>query len=86
MADELVVIGRGRMIANGPVADFTRQSPATTSSSVRPQARDLAALIGQRLAGVGSVQAAGPGELNVIGLDATQVGDLAFENGSGCTS
>ena len=45
-----------------------------------PQARDLAALIGQRLAGVGSVQAAGPGELYVIGLTAAEVGDLAFEN------
>ena len=33
MADELVVIGRGRMIANGPVADFTKQSSATTCSS-----------------------------------------------------
>ena len=26
MADQLVVIGRGRMIANGPVADFTKHS------------------------------------------------------------
>ena len=27
------------------------------------------------------MQAVGPGELNVVGLDAVAVGDLAFENG-----
>jgi len=81
MADELVVIGRGRMIANGPVADFTRHSIRNHVLVRTPQAHDLAALIGQRLAGVGSVQAIGPGELNVIGLDAIQIGDMAFENG-----
>jgi ABC-2 type transport system ATP-binding protein len=80
MADELVVIGRGRMIANGPVGDFTRQSSLNHVLVRSPQARDLAALIGQRLAGEGSVRAAGPGELNVIGLTAVEVGDLAFEN------
>ena len=81
MADELVVIGRGRMIANGPVADFTRHSARNHVYVRTPQAHDLAALIGHRLAGVGSVQATGPGELNVIGLDAIQIGDMAFENG-----
>jgi ABC-2 type transport system ATP-binding protein len=81
MADELVVIGRGRMIANGPVADFTQHSVRNHVLVRTPQAHDLAALIGQRLAGVGSVQATAPGELNVVGLDATQIGDMAFENG-----
>ena len=81
MADELVVIGRGRMIANGPVADFTKHSVGNHVFVRTPQAHDLAALIGHRLAGVGSVQATAPGELNVIGLDANQIGDLAFENG-----
>jgi ABC-2 type transport system ATP-binding protein len=81
MADELVVIGRGRMIANGPVADFTRDSVRNHVFIRTPQAHDLAALIGQRLAGVGSVQATAPGELTVTGLDAIQIGDLAFENG-----
>ena len=80
MADELVVIGRGRMIANGPVGEFTRQSTLNHVLVRTPQARDLAALIGQRLAGVGSVQAAGQGELSVVGLTAAEVGDLAFEN------
>jgi ABC-2 type transport system ATP-binding protein len=81
MADELVVIGRGRMIANGPVADFTRMSTRNHVLVRTPQAHDLAALIGQRLAGVGTVQATAPGELSVVGMDSVQVGDLAFDNG-----
>lgn len=81
MADELVVIGRGRMIANGPVGEFTRQSVRNHVLVRTPQAHDLASLIGARLAGRGSVQATAPGELNVIGLDAAQIGDLAFEHG-----
>ena len=80
MADELVVIGRGRMIANGPVAEFTRRSTRNFVLVRTPQARDLAALVGQRLAGEGSVQATAPGELNIVGLTAVEVGDLAFEN------
>ncbi len=81
MADELVVIGRGRMIANGPVSDFTSMSTRNHVLVRSPQAHDLAALIGQRLAGVGTVQATAPGVLTVVGLDATQIGDLAFDNG-----
>lgn len=80
MADELVVIGRGRMIANGPVGDFTSTSTRNHVLVRTPQARDLAALIGQRLAGEGTVQAVGPGELNVIGLSAADIGDLAFNH------
>ncbi len=80
MADELVVIGRGRMIANGPVAEFTKQSSANHIKVRTPQAHDLAGLIGQRLAGQGSVQAVAPGELSVVGLSADDIGDMAFDN------
>ena len=81
MADELVVIGRGRMIANGPVEEFTRLSVRNHVLVRTPQAHDLASLIGARLAGVGSVQATAAGELTVTGLEAEQIGDLAFDNG-----
>jgi ABC-2 type transport system ATP-binding protein len=81
MADELVVIGRGRMIANGPVGDFTGESARNHVVVRTPQHRDLAAVIGHRLAGEGSVQAVGSGELRVVGLTAAEVGDLAFEHG-----
>jgi ABC-2 type transport system ATP-binding protein len=80
MADELVVIGRGRMIANGPVAEFTRRSSLNHVLVRTPQAHDLASLVGQRLAGRGSVSAGPEGELSIVGLSAVEVGDLAFEN------
>ncbi|WP_110207009.1 ATP-binding cassette domain-containing protein [Nocardioides daejeonensis] len=80
MADELVVIGRGRMIANGPVAEFTNRSRGNHVTVRTPQGHDLAALIGHRLAGQGSVQAVEPGVLQVVGLDAQAIGDLAFDN------
>ncbi len=80
MADELVVIGRGRMIANGPVADFTKLSVRNHVQVRTPQARELASLIGARLAGVGSVQVTAEGELTIAGLEAQEVGDLAFDN------
>ncbi len=80
MADELVVIGRGRMIANGPVEDFTKLSVRNHVLVRTPQASELASLIGAKLAGVGSVQLVAEGELSVTGLDARTVGDLAFDN------
>ena len=80
MADELVVIGKGRMIANGPVEDFTKLSVRNHVLVRTPQAGELASLIGAKLAGVGSVQRTGDSELTVTGLEANAVGDLAFDN------
>ena len=36
-ADQVVVIGKGRLIAEASVAEFTRATPAATSGSARPQ-------------------------------------------------
>ncbi|HCX84955.1 MAG TPA: multidrug ABC transporter ATP-binding protein, partial [Micrococcales bacterium] len=73
-ADELVVIGRGRIIATGPVQQVIEQ---TTSSSVlvrSPRARELA----DRIAGDGvTVTASDDVTLSVRGLDAARIGDLA---------
>ncbi|MDT0203707.1 ATP-binding cassette domain-containing protein [Nocardioides sp. AE5] len=80
MADELVVIGRGRMIANGPVEQFTKQSSANHVRVRSPQASELASLIGQKLAGTGSVKLVADGELSVVGLTSQDLGDMAFEN------
>jgi ABC-2 type transport system ATP-binding protein len=80
MADELVVIGKGRMIANGPVEDFTKLSVRNHVSVRTPQASELASLVGAKLAGVGSVQLVDGGTLSIAGLDAAVIGDLAFDN------
>ncbi|WP_313555384.1 ABC transporter ATP-binding protein [Miniimonas arenae] len=77
-ADELVVIGRGRIIATGPVQQVIEQ---TTSSSVlvrSPRARELA----DRIAGDGvTVTASDDVTLSVRGLDAARIGDLAAAQG-----
>ncbi len=78
MADELVVIGRGRLIASGPVDDFVRSSVRNAVIVRSPQAGELADVL--RRAGA-SVDAPEPGVVSVTGLDAQRVGDLAFESG-----
>jgi len=76
-ADHLIVIGRGRLIAEGTVADFIA---ANTQQSVRvrtPQRDQLA-----RVAiAAGAAVRDDAGSLVVLGLTPAQVGDLAFEHG-----
>jgi ABC-2 type transport system ATP-binding protein len=76
MADQLVVIGRGRLIASGPIQDFVRTSKHNSVVVRSPQAADLAAVLREQGA---TVEAVEPGVLSVVGLDAKAVGDLAFE-------
>ena len=78
MADHLVVIGRGRLIASGPVADFVNSAQPSAVVVRSPDAGVLAPV----LAGPGiEVDATEPGVLTVTGLTAEAVGDLAFEHG-----
>jgi ABC-2 type transport system ATP-binding protein len=78
MADELVVIGKGRMIASGPVADFLKGARGNAVVVRSPDAARLVELV----AGRPGVQATGgPGELNLTGITSDEVGDLAFDNG-----
>ena len=78
MADALVVIGRGRLVASGPVEDFVRGS-ADGSVIVRtPDLERLADLLRQR---GGAVQPAADGTLVVTGLSPQIVGDLAYDAG-----
>src|SRR5579859_4073794 len=77
-ADDLIVIGRGRLIAQSTVAEFIA---ANSQQSVRvstPQ-RDLLTAVAAT-AGA-TVRDDGSGKLVVIGMTTAQVGDLAFENG-----
>ncbi|HSE71743.1 MAG TPA: ATP-binding cassette domain-containing protein [Nocardioidaceae bacterium] len=76
MADQLVVIGKGRLIASGPIEDFVRTSRRNAVTVRSPQATELAELLRREGA---AVDAAEPGLLTVTGLDAARVGDLAFE-------
>jgi ABC-2 type transport system ATP-binding protein len=77
-ADHLIVIGRGRLLADTSVAEFVR---ATAAGHVRvrtPQPERLAALLREHGATVESTE---DGALAVTGMDAATVGELAAGSG-----
>jgi ABC-2 type transport system ATP-binding protein len=78
MADHLVVIGKGRLIAKGPVEEFVSTASANAVLVRTPDAGALADLLVARGAGVERTE---PGLLTVTGLGAQAVGDLAFDHG-----
>jgi ABC-2 type transport system ATP-binding protein len=76
-ADHLIVIGRGRLLADCTMEEFIARSSAQTVRVATPQPGELAkALTGAQ----GSVSADGD-VLTVRGLSAPQIGDIAFEHG-----
>lgn len=75
LADELVVIGRGAMLANGKVADFISGSARRTVTVTSP---DMALLAPGIEALGGNISGDGP-ELIVSGVTAEQIGDIAHE-------
>jgi ABC-2 type transport system ATP-binding protein len=77
-ADHLLVIGRGRLIADCTVAEFIARNSVQTVRVRTPQADDLRGVVA--LAG-GHVSDAPDGSFVVQGLAPDQIGDLAFERG-----
>jgi ABC-2 type transport system ATP-binding protein len=77
-ADHLLVIGRGRLIADCSVQEFIDRNSELAVRVRTPQADRLAELVG----GVGaSAVPDGEGALLVTGLAQDRIGDLAFDNG-----
>jgi len=76
-ADHLLVIGRGRLIADCTVAEFIA---ANSRQSVRVRTPQPAALARAVTAAGGQVREDDDGLMTVQGLGVSQVGDLAFEN------
>jgi ABC-2 type transport system ATP-binding protein len=77
-AEHLIVIGRGRLIADASVDDFIRRHSKNIVRVRSPQADELAA----ELAGPDvSVTALGRGLIEVNGATAEQIGDLASDRG-----
>ncbi len=77
-ADDLVVIGQGRLLAAGSVSEFVR---ATVSSWVRVRAPQ-AARLRQRLEAEGAgVRVLPDDSLQVTGTDASRIGELAAAAG-----
>jgi ABC-2 type transport system ATP-binding protein len=78
-ADHLIVIGRGRLIADTDVASFVAQ--ASSGAPVRVRSPQLAELAGA-LTSSGATRAdrADDGGLQVYGLSSEQIGELAAAN------
>ena len=77
-ADHLLVIGRGRLIADCTVAEFIARNSVQTVRVRTPQAEELRSVVA--LAG-GHVASAADGAFVIQGLAPDQIGDLAFERG-----
>ncbi|MER5216074.1 ABC transporter ATP-binding protein [Streptomyces sp. NPDC002838] len=77
-AEHLVIIGRGRLLADTTVTDFVRQSAAGTVKVVTPEPDTLVRL----LAAPGTnITAATPTTLEVRGTDAEHIGRTAAAHG-----
>jgi ABC-2 type transport system ATP-binding protein len=77
-AEHLLVIGRGKLIADCTVAEFIAQNSSGTVRVRTPQQDVLAKAVA---AAGGTVHDDGDGVLVVQGLAAGRVGDIAFDNG-----
>ena len=73
-ADHLVVIGKGRIIADGPVSDVVARATRSTVRVRSPQATQLAQLLAGPEVTVNPVE---PGVLEVLGATSEGVGEAA---------
>jgi ABC-2 type transport system ATP-binding protein len=76
-ADHLLVIGRGKLIADCTVAEFIARNSV---QAVRVRTPQREALVKAVAAAGGSVLADDDGAIMVRGLAADEIGDLAYEN------
>ncbi|MET7462988.1 ATP-binding cassette domain-containing protein [Nonomuraea sp. NPDC005501] len=77
-ADHLVVIGRGRLIMDAPLAEVIAGSALTAVAVRTPHADELAVRLGA--AGI-TVERLGENQLVATGATIERVGDLAYEAG-----
>jgi len=78
IAEDLIVIGRGRLLSAGPIADFIARA---SSRSVRVRSPQAASLRGVLLGEGVTVTNAEPGVLEVTGLDPAEIGERAAAAG-----
>ena len=77
-ADHLIVIGRGKLIADCPMAEFTASGAAAKTTVVKtPDASRLAAAV----AAAGGTLERDQDEFTVHGLEAERIGELALADG-----
>ncbi|MFE9817773.1 ATP-binding cassette domain-containing protein [Streptomyces sp. NPDC005773] len=74
-ADHLVIIGRGRLLADTTVADFVATAGGTAVKVVTPRASDLRDLL--RGPGIDITAEEGPDRLEIRGTDSAHIGRVA---------
>jgi ABC-2 type transport system ATP-binding protein len=77
-ADHLIVIGRGRLLATGTVADFIERSEGHHVHAQSPDAGALLGLLRQKGA---TVTPDGPESLSITGMESRDVGIIAAQAG-----
>lgn len=75
-ADQLLVIGRGRIITAGPINDVIATATTPTVRVVTPHFRELTDVLTAQGATVSTLT---PGELEVSDLTSAEIGDLAAQ-------
>jgi ABC-2 type transport system ATP-binding protein len=78
-ADHLLVIGKGRLIADASAEEFVRSSSRQSVHVRSPQAAELAARC--REAGAAVQAGTGPDVIEITGMDSAEVGRLAAAHG-----
>src|SRR5580700_8411955 len=77
-ADHLIVIGRGKLIADCPIAEFTMDGTTLATNVKTPDGQLLAKAV---TAAGGTLEQDANQEITVRGLSAEQVGELARDHG-----
>lgn len=78
-ADHVLVIGRGRLIADAPIAELTGGAGQSTVRVTSPEAARLGELL--RAEGARSTQTGSGNELRLEGIAAERVGEIAAQHG-----
>ena len=77
-ADHLLVIGRGRIIAAGPIDQVVDTTHRATVRVVTPRPEELSLVLSRE---GGAVTTLGPGRMEVERLTSAEIGDLAAAHG-----
>ncbi len=77
MADHLIVIGRGKVLADSPIETFMAEHASSYVRVKSPDRGSMAALLDRHGVEVSRYE----DELRVQGIDAASIGDIAADNG-----
>ncbi|MDP3949726.1 ABC transporter ATP-binding protein [Microbacterium sp.] len=77
-ADHVIVMGRGRVLADAPLDQLVRSWTATTVRVRSPRVADLASAVA---AADVEIVSTSPDSLEIVGLPASRIGDIAADRG-----